>query len=104
MDPVGEAVQDGYLQERSDKFVAEHSAYSYEDLPSDKYGADFGANYFDPNSELTFGEQLENYLNGLRAKDPKNAPNYNSLPKTDPIDKPTRTNNTTTPVYTKDNP
>jgi hypothetical protein len=36
-----------------------YSAYSYEDLPSDKYGADFGANYFDPNSNLTFGEQLE---------------------------------------------
>ena len=103
MDPVGEAVQDGYHQEMSDKFAAKHSAYSYEDLPSDKYGADFGANYFDPNSKLTFGEQLENYLNGLGATDPKNAPNYNNLPTTEPTDKPTRTNKTTTPVYTKDN-
>jgi RHS repeat-associated protein len=104
MDPVGEAVQDGYHQEMSDKFAAKHSAYSYEDLPSDKYGADFGANYFDPNSKITFGEQLENYLNGLGATAPKNAPNYNNLPTTEPTDKPTTTNNTTTPVYTKDNP
>ena len=33
MDPVGEAVQDGYHQEMSDKFAAKTPAYSYEDLP-----------------------------------------------------------------------
>ena len=38
---------------------------------SDKYGADFGKLFFDPNSKLTFGEQLENYLNGLGATDLK---------------------------------
>jgi RHS repeat-associated protein len=104
MNPVGEAVQDGYLQEFGDKFTAPHSAYSYEDLPSDKFGADFGANYFDPNSKQTFSEQIQNYLNGVpKATDPQNAPNYNSLPNDYP-DKPTRTNKTTTPVYTKDNP
>ena len=27
-------------------FFARHSAYSYEDLPSDKLGAEFGANLF----------------------------------------------------------
>ncbi len=104
MSPVGEAVQDGYHQEMSDKFAAKYSAYSYEDLPSDKLGAEFGANYFDPKSKLSFGEQLQNYLNGLGATDPKNAPNYNSLPTTEPTDKPSRTNHSTKPVYTKDNP
>lgn len=104
MDPIGEAVQDGYIQERSDKHAAKYSAYSYEDLPSDKFGAEFGAKYFDPNSKLSFGEQLENYLNGLGATDPKNAPNYNSLPKTEPTDKPSRTNYSTNPVFTKNNP
>ncbi|KAF5061562.1 hypothetical protein DSECCO2_314130 [anaerobic digester metagenome] len=102
--PIGEAVQDGYWQEMSDRAFAPHSAYSYEDLPSDKFGAEFGANYFDPNSKLTFGEQLQNYLNDLGATDPKNAPNYNSLPEVEPDDKPSRTNHTTKPVYTKDNP
>ncbi|MGQ2108041.1 RHS repeat-associated core domain-containing protein [Ornithobacterium rhinotracheale] len=102
--PVGEAVQDGYYQEMTDEIFAKHSAYSYEDLPSDYFGADFGANYFDPNSELTFGEQIENYLNELGATDPKNAPNYKSLPTTDSADKPSRTNKTTKPVYTKNNP
>jgi RHS repeat-associated protein len=101
--PVGEAVQDGYKQEMSDKYAAKHSAYSYEDLPSDKFGAEFGAKYFDPKSKQTFGEQLENYLNKvLKATDPKNAPNYEKLPTTEP-EKPTRTNETTTPVYTKEN-
>jgi RHS repeat-associated protein len=104
INPVGEAVQDGYMQERTDKFAAKFSAYSYEDLPSDKFGAEFGANYFDPNSKLSFGQQLQNYLNGLGATTPQKAPNYKSLPATEPTDKPTRTNNTTTPVYTKGNP
>ena len=87
-------------------FFAEHSAFSYEDLPSDKYGADFGANYFDPNSEQTFGEQLEQYFNDvLKATEPNNAPNYNSLPsKDDTRNPPSRTNGSSFPVYTKQNP
>jgi hypothetical protein len=102
--PIGEAVQDGYKQEATDKYAAPHSSYSYEDLPSDKFGADFAVNHFDQNSDLTFGEQVENYLNNvLKATTPENAPNYKDLPATEP-DKPTRTNTTTTPVYTKDNP
>jgi len=104
-DPVGEAVQDGYQQEMSDRAAAKYSAYSYEDLPTDKLGADFGANYFDPNSKSSLGEQLSNYLNDkLGATTPENAPNYETLPTTEPTDKPTRTNHTTKPVYTKDNP
>lgn len=35
---------------------------------------------------------------------PKNTPNYNSLPNVEADIKPSRTNHTTTPVYTKDNP
>lgn len=102
INPVSEAIQDGYLQERSDQLFAPHSAFSYEDLPSDKYGAIFGAIIFDENSSLSFGEQLNNYLNSLGATNPQNAPNYNNLPSTE-LNKPSRTNRTTTPVYTKDN-
>jgi len=104
MNPAGESLQDGYRQEMSDKVAAPHSAYSYEDLPSDRFGADFGANYFDQNSKLSFGEQLENYLRGLGATNPQNAPNYNNLPTAYPTDKPTRTNKTHTPVYIQENP
>lgn len=102
--PVGEAVQDGYFQERTGAIVAKHSAFSYEDLPSDKFGADFGANYFDPNSNLSLGEQLKNYLDKLGATTPEKAPNYQSLPSKEPTKKTSRTNKTTTPMYTKNNP
>uniref|UniRef100_UPI00387038D1 hypothetical protein n=1 Tax=Fibrobacter sp. TaxID=35828 RepID=UPI00387038D1 len=102
--PEGEALQDGYLQEFGDKIMAPHSAYSYEDLPTDRFGADFGANHFDPNSEKTFSEQVQSYLNGvLKATSPQNAPNYNDLPEKYP-DKPSRINKTSTPVYTDNNP
>ncbi len=104
MDPVGDAVQDGYLQEAADRLAAPQSAYSYEDLPSDKFGAEFGVNHFNPNSTQTFSEQIKNYLNNvLKATDPKKAPNYESLLDEYP-NKPTQTNKTTTPIYTKDNP
>ena len=103
--PVGEVVQEGYLQERGDKIFAKHSAYSYEDLPTDKLGADFGANYFNPNSKQSFGEQLRDYLNNvLRATDPTKAPNYDIMPEVSDRQPPSRTNHTTTPVYTKQNP
>jgi hypothetical protein len=102
--PIGKAVQDGYVQEMSDRIFAKHSAYSYEDLPSDKYGADFAVNHFDPNSDMTFGEQLQNYLtNVLKATAPENAPNYEKLPEKEPTEKPSRTNHTTNPVYTQEN-
>ena len=103
--PIGEAVQDGYNQEFSDRLVARHSAYSYEDLPSDRFGAEFAVNYFDQNSSLTFGQQIENYfINILEATEPSNAPNFNEIPDQDSRNTPSRTNNTTTPVYTNDNP
>ena len=103
MDPVNEAVKDGYHQELSDKLVAKHSAYSYEDLPSDKFGAYFGASYFDPNSKQTFGEQLKAYLDSLGATIPQKAPNYIHLPKVEQKT-PSRTNHSTTPVFTQENP
>lgn len=99
--PVGEAVQLGYIQEMTDRIAAKHSAYSYEDLPSDRFGAIFGAQYFDPTSKLSLGEQLLNYLKSLGATSPMNAPNYNILPISEPTQKPSQVNHSTTPIYTK---
>ena len=99
--PMRKAIQDGYHQEFLDQIFAKQSAYSYEDLPSDKFGAEFGAYFFDPKSDLTLGQQVENYLNNkLKATDPKNAPNYSKLPQTDSKNPPTETNHTTNPMYT----
>ncbi len=99
LDPEGEAIQDGYQQEAADAIWAPHSAYSYEDLPSDRFGADFGANYFNPNSKLSLGEQLTNYFyDRLDATCPQNAPNYEKLPSKEPTDKPSKTNKTTNPA------
>ena len=50
--PVGEAMQDGYKQEALDP---EHSSYSYEDLPSDRFGAVFATQYFNPSSDASLG-------------------------------------------------
>ena len=103
--PVGEALQEGYMQEKGDKFFAPHSAYSYEDLPTDRFAAEFGANHFNPHSDLSLGEQLANYLNNvLKATSPDKAPNYKDLPQQTPKNKPTRQNYTAQPVYTKENP
>ena len=103
--PVGEALQEGYLQEKGDQLFAPHSAYSYEDLPTDRFAAEFGANYFNPNSDLSLGEQIEDYLNNiLKATSPDKAPNYNTLPQQTPKDKPSRQNRTAQPVYTNINP
>ena len=101
-DPVKDAIQDGYLQEVADSFFAPHSAYSYEDLPTDAFGAYFGANYFDPNSNASLGEQVEKYLNEvLQATEPYFAPNFDALPKDDKSSStPSKTNTTTPPVYT----
>jgi hypothetical protein len=99
-DPVGKAVQAGYLQEAMD---SKRSAYSYEDLPSDRYGALFAVNYFDPNSELSISEQILNYLNDeLGATDPKDALNYSTIPDKDTGQPPTEQNKTTDPKYTKE--
>jgi len=102
--PVGEAVQLGYRQEAMDSRFAKHSAYSYEDLPSDRQGALFGATVFDPKSTDTLAEQVGKYLRSLGAADPSVAPNYSQLPKDDQEvrrnNKPTVTNDTTKPLFT----
>lgn len=100
--PVETAISDGMMQEKMDQYIAPHSAYSYKDLPTDAFGAYFGANYFDPNSNASLGEQVEKYLNEvLQATEPYFAPNFDALPKDDKSSStPSKTNTTTTPVYT----
>ena len=103
--PVDMAVSDGMLQDFSDSFFAKHSAYSYEDLPSDKLGAIFAVFHFDPNSDLTLAEQIYCFLADLGATEPINAPNYNAIPYDDSgIKKPSRTNHTVNPVYVESKP
>ncbi|MDP3452131.1 MAG: RHS repeat-associated core domain-containing protein [Bacteroidales bacterium] len=101
--PIGEAVKDGYKQKRCLISMQLNTQRTATRIYQVKFGAEFAVKHFDPNSKQTFGEQLENYLNNvLKATDPKNAPNYDKLPTTE-SDKPSRTNTTTTPVYTKEN-
>ncbi len=101
--PIGQAVQDGYHQER---FDPKQSKYSYEDLPSDKFGATFGATKFDPKSAKTISEQMKDYVNNeLKPADPKTAPNWNTMPAKEPKKgetkkPPTATNKTTKPMFT----
>ncbi|MCX6579262.1 MAG: hypothetical protein NT166_03685 [Candidatus Aminicenantes bacterium] len=103
MSPGGEAMQEGYMQEKMDTLVSTHSAYSYEDLPSDKFGIIFALQYFNPASKLTLGEQVANFLNNvLGATDPTAAPNWNMIPKDDSKNPPIQTNRTTTPIYTSE--
>jgi RHS repeat-associated protein len=92
----------GYLQEFADIFKGTGSAYSYEDLPSDRFGADFALNYFNPNSKKTLGEQIQSYLKDrLGATKPEEAPNYNSIPISETHDNPLWTNKTTKPMFTR---
>jgi filamentous hemagglutinin len=100
--PIGEAMQDGYAQERSDR---KESSYSYEDLPSDRFGADFAVNYFDPQSDKTLSEQIHDYFDAtLKPTDPQNAPNYDNLPESHKDlegSAPSAQNTTTVPMYVK---
>ncbi len=102
--PIGQAVQDGWHQERSDAIgFAKHSKFSYEDLPSDKFGADFAVNYFKSDSNQSLGEQIRDYFKMLGAISPQFAPNYQQLPERDGIRKtPTYQNMSTTPLFTTD--
>jgi hypothetical protein len=96
--PVNDAISDGILQENFDR---PYSKYSYEDLPSDRFGAEFGVNFFDPNSEKTLAEQVEDYLtNILGATQPDKAPNWNVLPLDDDKKNIPEQNRTTIPIYT----
>jgi hypothetical protein len=78
------------------------------DLPSDRFGADFALNYFNPNSKKTLGEQIESYLKDkLGATKPREAPNYYSIPRFEAGygegEKPLWTNKTTVPMFTRTN-
>ncbi|MCQ2119652.1 MAG: hypothetical protein MJY84_07000 [Bacteroidales bacterium] len=97
--PRGKAIKQGLIQECSDLIFARHSAFSYEDLTSDKYGAIFGAEYFDPNSSYTLGEQLLHFLESLGATDPQNAPNYETMPETDSKNPPSEKNYSSHPIF-----
>jgi len=100
--PIYEAVRDGYIQELSDTIFAPHSAFSYEDLPSDLTGAVFGARYYDPESSNTFAEQLRSFLeNEIGATNPESAPNYESIPDIDSKNKPSVKNTSVKPKFTK---
>ena len=102
--PRGKALEDGLLQEIADMFFASHSACSYEDLTSDKMGAIFGAEFFDPNSELSLGEQLQSFFTTyLNAAKPEDAPNYSTMPNTDTQSKPSQTNLSSQPLYCTEN-
>ena len=99
---INHAVKRGYLQEKLDSIKAPHSAYSYEDLPSDYFGAVFGASFFNPNLTLTFGQQISSYLNNhLIATRPETAPNYKDLPEKDVGKHSGITNKTINPLFTK---
>jgi len=105
-DAIGLAMSDGYMQEKMDIYLAPHSAFSYEDLPSDKVGALFGAYVFDKNSKKTLSEQLEVFFKDyLKATSPNKAPNYNQIPKTDEKvhanGRPTKQNGSYKPCYVK---
>lgn len=98
--PMEDSITKGFHQEKWDVFNAEHSAYSYEDLPSDKVGADFGANVFDPKSPMTLSSQIIVYLKKLGAANPKDAPNYNIMPEKDTGERNSLRNRKTDPWFT----
>jgi hypothetical protein len=76
--PVGNAQFKGLYQEGV--IDPKISSFSYEDLPSDTYGADFGANGFSANSKDSLGEQITNYISKLGPSEPTSAPNYKNMP------------------------
>lgn len=98
--PVGTAVQDGYWQEWADQIRDSWSAYSYEDLPSDLLGAEFGAQFFDPTSSLSLGQQVEVFMSYLFPMAPTSAPNYAQLPQRDSKNPPIARNRTTNLMFT----
>ena len=71
-------------QYESDKPTINRSGFSYEDLPSNAAGAKFGAHVYDPNSGVSVGQQIADWINNeAQAMEPEQAPNYNLLPATE---------------------
>lgn len=98
-DPLMKAVDMGRMQEF---FDPSRSSYSYEDLPTDYFGADFAVNYFSPLRSETFAEQIQDYLeNVLDAAYPWDAPNYRDLPMGEQEGKPQWRNKTILPMFTE---
>ena len=99
---VRRAMADGERQERW--LDSKGSSYSYEDLPSDYFGADFGANVFDPHSDKTLAEQVDAYLQRLTPTEPKNAPNWSTVPSGEVmVTQPEiPRNKTTSPMFTSE--
>lgn len=79
-DAFNSTLTEGFRQELFD-FVQghTHSAFSYEDLPSDFLGALFGAYVFDPESSLTLAEQYRNFISQYEPVNPKDAHNFLEL-------------------------
>ncbi len=109
-DAFADAAKDGMTQEQYDSVFARHSAFSYEDLPSDYHGAKFGAMVFNEDSSQTMADQIATYLRGLGATDPGSPPNYDKLPPNAEVAKkefwnsnviPFRQNFFFEPVYTR---
>lgn len=99
--PAEKAIRDGEWQEFFDPL---HSRYSYEDLPSDRFGADFAINSFDPKSGLTLSQQIGKYFkDNLGATIPERAPNYSELPMEDSKNPPSRINKSTAPIHAIEN-
>jgi hypothetical protein len=89
----------GYGNEVKQQIDGYDSAWSYEDLPSNKAGAKFGHYYFQADgltpweeTKNFFGagiepkklsEMLEEYLEDLTPLRPEEAPNWDELPETD---------------------
>lgn len=57
-----------------------HSAYSYEDLPSNALGPEFGTNVFDQKTSKNLGEQIALFINRFDPVALNHAPNYSTIP------------------------
>ena len=97
---VDDIVRESIVMELTQMFKDFDSMFSYEDLPSNKFGAEFGAKHFDPNSSLTLGEQIEDFLNTLDPAMPSEAPNWNDVPARYLDSNKAEKNYSTTPKHT----
>jgi RHS repeat-associated protein len=99
--PFNKTINEGLLQELTDPLTgAPQSSFSYEDLPSDRFGAEFALKYFDPKINQSLGEQIKKYLVRLGATDPQFAPNYKQIPDKESKNPPIAKNYSTIPFFT----
>ncbi len=74
----GRKVEEGQL--KSPIKGTQHSAFSYEDLPSNRFGFEFGRSI---DLDQPLSAQLEKFFQALDATKPQNAPNWKKLPPKD---------------------